>query len=333
MLLTDDYLTFLIIIASAMVLDSLIGDPRILPHPVRLMGEAIEVFESVVRRIGGGKQFERSAGIVLVVVIAGLTFTLSFAVQSGVFRCPSGPVRFVGVLFLVYLAASTLALKELLKAGLSVITAVKADDMALARHRLSFIVGRDVRRLGRDGILRATIETLSENLSDGVVAPLFYLTLGGIPCALAYKAVNTLDSMVGHRNERYIHLGWASARLDDAANYLPARISALLIAIAAAIVLQSPARARAALATVRRDGRKHTSPNSGYPEASIAGALRVRLGGLLTYGGITVQKPYIGVPGGADYLTASLRTVSVIRVASYIGFLCAIAAISLRVVL
>jgi len=333
MLLTTDYQTFLIIVVSAMVLDSLVGDPRTLPHPVRLMGWAIEAFEGITRRIGSGRYFERSAGIVLVVVIVGLTFALSFAVQSGVLRCPSGPVRFVGVLFLVYLAASTLALKELLKAGLSVIVAVKTDDMPLARHRLSFIVGRDVRRLGRDGILRATIETLSENLSDGVIAPLFYLTLGGVPCALAYKAVNTLDSMVGHRNERYIHLGWASARFDDAANYLPARISALLIAFAAALVLHSPARARAALATVRRDGRKHSSPNSGYPEASIAGALRVRLGGLVTYGGITVQKPYIGIPGGADCLTASFRTVSVIRVASYIGFLCAIAAISLGVVL
>jgi len=333
MLLTNDYLTFLIIVVSAMILDSLIGDPRILPHPVRLMGWAIEAFEHIARKGGSGRNFERSAGIVLVFVIAGITFTLSFAVQTGVLRSPPGPVRSAGILFLVYLAASTLALKELLKAGLSVIAAVRAEDLALARHRLSFIVGRDVRRLGKDGILRATIETLSENLSDGVIAPLFYLTLGGIPCALAYKAVNTLDSMVGHRNERYIHLGWASARLDDAANYLPARISALLIAFAAAIVLQSPARARAAISTVRRDGRKHTRPNSGYPEASIAGALRVRLGGLLTYGGITVQKPYIGVPGGADYLTASLRTVSVVRVASYIGFLCAIAAISLGVVL
>lgn len=333
MLLTTDYTTFLIIIVSAMVLDSLIGDPRVLPHPVRLMGWAIETFEGIARRIGRGRRFEHTAGIVLVVVIAGLTFALSFAVQAGVLRYSSGPIRIAGVLFLVYLAASTLALKELLKAGLSVITAVKADDMALARHRLSFIVGRDVRRLGRDGILRATIETLSENLSDGVIAPLFYLTLGGIPCALTYKAVNTLDSMVGHRNDRYIDLGWASARLDDAANYLPARISALLIAVAAAMLLCSPARARAALVTVHRDGRKHTSPNSGYPEASIAGALNVRLGGLVTYGGITVQKPYIGIPGGADYLTASLRTVSVIRAASYIGFLCAIATISLGVVL
>jgi adenosylcobinamide-phosphate synthase len=333
MLLTTDHLAFLIIIVSAMILDSLIGDPRPLPHPVRLMGGAIEAFERITRRIGSGRHFERCAGIVLVVVVVGLTFALSFAVQAGVLQCPSGPIRFAGILFLVYLAASTLALKELLKAGLSVITAVKADDMALARHRLSFIVGRDIRRLGRDGILRATIETLSENLSDGVIAPLFYLTLGGIPCALAYKAVNTLDSMVGHRNERYIYLGWASARLDDAANYLPARISALLIALAAAILLRSPARARTALITVRRDGRKHSSPNSGYPEASIAGALGVKLGGLLTYGGITVQKPYIGIPGGADYLTASLRTVSVIRAASYIGFLCAIAAISLGVLL
>ena len=333
MLLTTDYQTFLIIIVSAMALDGLIGDPRILPHPVRLMGWAVETFEATVPRIGRGRHLERFAGILLVVLIVGLTFALSFVVQAGILQYTSGPVRLVGVLFLIYLAASTLALKELLKAGLSVIAAVKNEDMALARHRLSFIVGRDVRRLGRDGILRATIETLSENLSDGVIAPLFYLTLGGIPCALAYKAVNTLDSMVGHRNERYIHLGWASARLDDAANYLPARISALLIAIAAALVLHSPARARAALATVRRDGRKHSSPNSGYPEASIAGALRVRLGGLLTYGVITVQKPYIGVPGGADYLTASVRTVSIIRVASYIGFLCAIAAISLGVVL
>lgn len=319
------------IVILAIILDSVIGDPRLLPHPVRIFGGAIEAFENLTRRVGRGKHFERCAGVILVIVMVGLTFALSFTIQCGVLQHSSGPVRLVGIAFLVYLAASTLALKELLKAGSSVIAAVSADDIVLARQRLSLIVGRDVNRLDRDGILRATIETLSENLSDGVIAPLAYLVAGGIPCALAYKTVNTLDSMVGHRNERYLYLGWASARLDDIANYIPARVSALLIALAAAFILRSPGKVRAALATVRRDGCNHSSPNSGYPEAAMAGALGVRLGGLLTYGGITVQKPYIGTLSRTDYFRASLETVDIVRTASLIGFFCAIIIIFLGV--
>jgi len=331
--LTTDHETFLAIVILAMILDTIMGDPSFLPHPVRMIGTAIGVFENIVRKIGRGKHFERLAGVMLTLAIVGMTFFLSWALQYMILQRSSGPARVLGIALLVYLAASTIALKELIKAGSGVIAAVGADDMPLARQRLGMIVGRDVDSLDRDGILRATIETLSENLSDGVIAPLLYLTLGGIPCALAYKAVNTLDSIVGYRNERYLHLGWASARLDDIVNYVPARISAVLIALAAAIVLRSPERALAALTTMRSDGRNHSSPNSGYPEAAAAGALGVRLGGPSIYGGITVPKPYIGTRSRTDYLKASMETVGIIRIASLTGFFCAIAAISVGVVL
>lgn len=331
--MTTDHETFLAIVMLAMLLDTIMGDPPFLPHPVRIIGAAIGVFENIAGKIGRGKHFERFAGVVLTFAIVGMTFFLSWAVQYMILQRSSGPARLLGIAFLVYLAASTLALKELIKAGSGVIGAVRADDMALARQRLRMIVGRDVDSLDRDGILRATIETLSENLSDGVIAPLLYLTVGGIPCALAYKAVNTLDSTVGYRNERYLHLGWASARLDDIVNYVPARISALLIAFAAAIVLRSPEKALAALTTMRSDGCNHSSPNSGYPEAAVAGALGVRLGGPSTYGGIMIHKPHIGTSGRTDYLTASMETVGIIRIASFTGFFCAVIAISLGVVL
>ena len=162
------------------------------------------------------------------------------------------------------------------------------------------IVGRDTQHLSEEGVLRATVETVAENLSDGIIAPLFYLAVGGLPFAMTYKAVNTLDSMVGYKNDRYLLFGRASARLDDIANFIPARITGLLVVIAVFLLTLAgkagrPAiNARRALTVMLRDGRKHSSPNSGFPEAAVAGGLGVILGGPSTYGGIVIEKPYIG---------------------------------------
>ncbi len=175
-------------------------------------------------------------------------------------------------------------------------------------------------------MLRATIETVAENLSDGFVAPLFYLVLGGLPMAMMYKAINTLDSMVGYKNPRYIRFGWAAARLDDIANYIPARITGLSITAGAlfyflfrpsdARFTRALAAARDAFAVMFRDGRKHTSPNSGVSEAAMAGALGVRLGGPATYGGSIVVKPYIGDGGCRDHRAAADAAVAIAAAAS-----------------
>jgi len=320
MALTTDREMFLVIIVLAILLDTVMGDPRSLPHPVRIIGRCIVIFERLARRLGKGKDYELFAGTVLVVVIAGAVFFSSYALQELILSKLSGIVRLSGIAVLLYLGSSTLALKELIREGSGVVDAVSTNDIGLARQRISMIVGRDVDHLDMDGIMRATIETLSENLSDGVIAPLFYLTMGGVPCALAYKAVNTLDSMVGYKNERYRYFGRASARLDDIVNYIPARISGLLIALSSAILFRSATTARLALETMRIDGRKHSSPNSGYPEAATAGALGVKLGGPCKYRGLAIQKPFIGSGDSQDYLKASRETLRAVRMASYIGF-------------
>lgn len=323
MALTTDREIFLFIMIMAILLDIVMGDPRRFPHPVRIIGWGINIFERFARRIGKGNIYERCAGAVLAIVIAGTTFFLSLYLQNLVLNGSSGPARVAGIAFLVYLGSTTLASKELIRAGSGVIEAVSANDIVLARRRVSMIVGRDVDHLDMDGIMRATIETLSENLSDGVIAPLFYLAAGGIPCALTYKAINTLDSMVGYRNGRYRYFGWASARLDDIVNYIPARISGLLIAFASFILSGSASKARGAIKTMLIDGGKHSSPNSGYPEAAAAGALGVKLGGPYKHNGIQLNKPFIGTGGSSDYIKASYETLRTIRAASFMGFLLA----------
>jgi adenosylcobinamide-phosphate synthase len=168
---------------------------------------------------------------------------------------------------------------------------LREGDVTGAKGQVATIVGRDTAPLSRAGVARACVETVAENLVDGVVSPLFYAALGGAPLALAFKMVNTLDSMVGYKNERYQSFGRAAARIDDAANYLPARLAMPLIALAAALLA---GRGRPALGRALREGRRHTSPNAGISEAAFAGALGVRLGGPNYYGGVLVEKPFIG---------------------------------------
>jgi adenosylcobinamide-phosphate synthase len=225
---------------------------------------------------------------------------------------------------LIYLIGTTIALRELASSAGKVIAAVKAGVLDDAKTRLGMIVGRDTADLTDEDVLRATIETLAENLSDGVIAPVFYLAIGGLPLAIAYKAINTLDSMVGYKNKKYINFGWASARMDDIANYIPARITGMLIVLAVFLTAvfrkgESPLSAAGrSFMIMRRDGRNHTSPNSGIPEAAMAGGLDIRMGGPSTYGGILVEKPYIGEAGDADYLSASEHAIRIVQAASVI---------------
>lgn len=322
MLIESFYLPVLLV--GAYCLDHIIGDPHFFPHPVKIIGLAISRLESLFRKTGKGKVRETISGVLLSGIIV-VSVLIIAGVIDWYFRIyATNVLRVIGFFIMLYLTNTTIATTELIKSGLSVIAAIKDHNLDLARNRLSMIVGRDVNNLNETEILKAVIETLSENVSDGVIAPLFFFSLGGMPLAFLYKAVNTLDSMVGYKNDKYHYLGWASARIDDIFNYIPARISSILIAIAAATLDFSPETAFISLRTVFREGRNHASPNSGYPEAAIAGALGVQLGGPATYGGLYVDKPYIGEKKTDDYLGASIKALGIIRLASFYGLVLSI---------
>lgn len=317
-----------LVLILAFLLDLAIGDPQWLPHPVRIMGSAIEKIEKVLRIEDRRKKKEiRLKGVFLVLIIVGLTSGLTWLIVYALIKIRniSSLMSYFSGVLLLYLTSTTIAFRELIDSARDVIKALKEGDIKLARKNLSMIVGRDTENLSEKGVLKATIETLSENLSDGIIAPLFYLSIGGVPLAMAYKAINTLDSMVGYKNARYIDFGWASARLDDIANYIPARISGVLIvtSIFFITIFKCPSHAlhitHHALRIMINDGRKHLSPNSGIPEAAMAGALGVRLGGPSRYNGVEVQKPYIGEEKTEDYLTASERAIMIIKSASIIA--------------
>jgi adenosylcobinamide-phosphate synthase len=276
----------MMIVLAAVALDLVLGDPRRLPHPVVAIGRMITFLERVLRRVFGNL---RVAGVVLLVVTVGVSYgAAALLIYGAGLISPAA-----GIAAGVYLAWVSLAARSLHLESAKVAKALARGDLPGARLALSYIVGRETADLDEQEIVRGAVETVAENTGDGVIAPLFYLMLGGPALAIAYKAVNTLDSMVGYKNDRYLEFGWASARFDDVANYLPARLTALLMILAAPICALSGS---GAWRIVRRDGRNHSSPNSGYPEAAAAGALGVRLGGANRYFGKVVEKPTIGDP-------------------------------------
>jgi adenosylcobinamide-phosphate synthase len=275
------------VLFCACALDLLIGDPRRLPHPVRLIGSAISAGEPLARRFGRSPSREFIAG-------AGLSASLvvvSYLSARASIRLARKVHSVFGLIAEVTMACTALAVRSLDSEARSVVVALEAGELTLARHRLSRIVGRDTEYLDQSEIARAVIETLAESTCDGVIAPLFYLAIGGVPLAFAYKTVNTLDSMIGHKEPPYAYFGRFAARADDAANFLPARITALAIGLAASIL---GADVQAAWRVWRRDGRKHPSPNAGQSEAAMAGALHVRLGGMNFYDGEPHNKPHLG---------------------------------------
>jgi adenosylcobinamide-phosphate synthase len=215
------------------------------------------------------------------------------------------------------LAFTTLAGRDLWDHVQAVQNELKDGHLMNARRALSMIVGRDTEKLAEPEIVRATVETIAESTSDGIIAPLVYLTLGGAPLALAYKAVNTLDSMIGHRDARYADLGWASARLDDVANWIPARLTAGIIALASGLMTVRWHAVMQSIRMWRRDGHRHPSPNSGRPEAAMAGALGIQLGGVNYYAGSPQSRPFLG-----DHTRALARfdiaTASRILLLSYV---------------
>ena len=273
-------------IVIALLLDFVLGDPRGLPHPVRLIGRLIETLEAPVRRAIPDPRLAGSlaalAVILTAVLAAGLTVTFAEELHP-----------FLGDAVSILILYTTFAARDLADHSTEVYRSLEAGNLAEARRRVSRIVGRDTERLTEPGVVRAAVESVAENSVDGVIAPLFYAVLGGPVAAMAYKAASTLDSMIGYRNERYADFGSTAARIDDGANWLPARLAAPIIAAAAALTGQ---RAAQAWRIARRDGQNHVSPNAGIAEAAFAGALGVRLGGVMERRGHLVNLPEIGDP-------------------------------------
>lgn len=277
-----------ILIPATWLLDQLAGDPEWFPHPVRLLGFVISRGESLMRRPGQSTSSQFLSGASLSAGVVVLTY---YATKRILGIAKNGSPALSDALELL-LAWTSLAARNLEQEAASVVHALEGANLPFARLRLARIVGRDTDTLETDEICRGLIETLAESASDGIVAPLFHMALGGVPLAMAYKAVNTLDSMIGHTGERYFYFGKAAARMDDLANYLPARLTALGFVLAAS--LYEEAHPQDAWNTWRRDGARHKSPNAGQPESAIAGALHVRLGGDNTYGGELVRAQPIG---------------------------------------
>ena len=276
--------------ALAFLLDQVFGDPRWLPHPVVLFGHLIAFLERHLNNAKKSATVRLARGGLLVLVLLAAVYagtTLVLFVFSFFHPLLAG---FMTVLLL----STTLAARSLADAAQAVSRPLLADNLDAARQAVSWIVGRDTAELDKTAVARATVETVAENTVDGVTAPLFYALLGGLPLAFLYKAVNTMDSMLGYKNERYLYFGRLAARLDDLANWLPARLTVPVMLLAAVLLRLDAASAWVA---VRQDGTKHQSPNSGLPEALMAGALGVRLGGESRYGGRVSHRPLLWAAG------------------------------------
>lgn len=270
------------------ILDMLIGDPQWLYHPIRLIGKLISASEKGLRMcFSKTPEGERSAGVLMVLLVCTATFLTAAIVSAAAYAVNSYLyIAVEGIMCYFLLAARSLKTESM-----KVYKAFEENDIEGARYEVSMIVGRDTSVLDEKGIIKAAVETVAENTSDGVVAPLIFTAIGGAPLGFLYKAINTMDSMVGYKNDKYINFGRASARLDDFVNFLPSRISALLM-IAAAFVLRMNYKNAAKI--FRRDRLKHASPNSAQTEAVCAGALDVRLAGDAVYFGKVYKKDFIG---------------------------------------
>ena len=273
---------------AGFILDQLLGDPQIPFHPVRLIGNLIQRLERFFYRWPREEKRRLFLGGVLLAVTVCMVTALFVLGVLWVSRRISPILHFfMSVLFCYFFYA----VKDLKTESMRVYDVLKGGSLKEARTAVSMIVGRDTQRLSEAGVVRAAVETVAENTSDGIIAPLFYAALGGPVLAWVYKAVNTMDSMVGYKNETYLYFGRAAARLDDLVNYIPSRLSAVLMILASFFCRLD---GKQAVKIYRRDRRKHASPNSGYPEAALAAILDCRFGGTHDYFGEPVVKPYIG---------------------------------------
>ncbi|MBK1624888.1 adenosylcobinamide-phosphate synthase CbiB [Afifella marina] len=292
----------LVVLALGLLIDRLVGDPdelwKKIGHPVAWIGRLIEGLDQGLNDERKTGEERRKRGMLAVAVLIGLAVFAGVVLQRIATALP------LSLIVEALIVSVFLAQKSLLEHVQAVGDAMAEGGIGPARKALSWIVGRDVTQLDEAGVNRAALESLAENFSDGLVAPAFWYLIGGLPGLLAYKALNTADSMIGHKNERYQDFGYAAARLDDLANYVPARLSALLIAAAAAFAEASP---RQALKAARRDAPLHRSPNAGWPEAALAGALGLAFGGPRRYGNEAVEGAWLNAEGRSEATLKDLR--------------------------
>ncbi|WP_304340896.1 adenosylcobinamide-phosphate synthase CbiB [Metaclostridioides mangenotii] len=268
------------------IVDLIVGDPYSFPHPVKYIGKLIKVLENFVRRLFKTDEDLKIGGFILCIATVLTTYIVTYLIVR--------LFKFNSVLYILIngiIIYTTFATKCLKDEAVKVYDVLKTGDIEKSRIQLSYIVGRDTTNLSEKEIIRATVETVAENTVDGIMSPMFYAFIGGAPLAMAYKAVNTLDSTVGYKNEKYINLGFASAKLDDIANYIPARLSVLFIPIASFILGYN---LKDSFKIGIRDRKNHKSPNCAFSEGAVAGALGVQLGGTNVYFGKEVYKPTIG---------------------------------------
>ena len=304
---------------AALLIDALIGDPRSRFHPVVLIGKLIFVLEYFLRRDSDSPTVKIFKGGVLVFVVVTVSYGAGLAVS--VLAKMTG--SFTAEIFIEALALSfMISPRSLAEAGREIYALLEAENLQQARYKVGWIVGRDTVNLNEAEIVRATVETVSENTVDGIISPLFFFAVGGLPLAVAYRAVNTMDSMLGYKNERYLYFGRVAARLDDVANFIPARITAALF-IAAALVLNLDFKN--AFAMMRRDASKHPSPNGGYAEATVAGALNIRLGGINSYFGVPSFRAYMGDPNESLQAPHILLAIRLMYTATIIFLMLAVA--------
>lgn len=300
----------LVITLVALVADAVIGDPdwlwRRLAHPVAIIGRAIAWLDQVLNRETWSPRRRKAAGVAAIVLLVTASLLLGYIIQLMMPRGIAGNVA------LGLLAATLIAQKSLYQHVARVHAVFATGGLQAAREAVSLIVGRDPNSLDESGVSRAAIESCAENFSDGVVAPVFWLALLGLPGLIAYKAINTADSMIGHRGEKYRDFGWAAARLDDLVNLAPARLAGLLLSLAAPVARGSMV---SALKTMGRDALHHRSPNAGWPESAMAGALGVKLAGPRRYAEGLVDDPYLNADGRAATPTDIRRALRMLAMA------------------
>ena len=299
-------LIFFIKIWIAYVLDLIFGDPQNVVHPVQVIGKIISAGEKVLLR----KKYKFLAGAVLNIFTVSITYTLMYLISKSV------KISVFFMIIEIYLMYTIFSINSLAREGNRVYRILKEGDIEKARKDLSYLVSRDTEMMDEKMIIRSTMETISENTVDGIVAPMFYMFLGGMPLAMAYKAINTLDSMVGYKNEKYMEFGKFSAKVDDVANFIPARITGILIVLASMILGYDY---KNSLKIFLRDRKNHSSPNSAHSEASVAGALGVQFGGKVSYFGKEIDKPTIGDKTKEFELEDIRKNIRIMYVTSFLS--------------
>lgn len=298
----------------AYIIDLIIGDPELYPHPVRLIGKMIEYLDTKLRNIAKSDKAEKTAGFFLCGITVLTTFLTAYLLLY-LSNLISTYLKYIINVILIY---TCLATKDLAKSANKVYEHLLDGNLIEARKKLSYIVSRDTEKLNVKEISRGVIETVAENISDGIIAPLFYAFIGGAPLALAYKAASTLDSMVGYKNEKYINIGFASAKLDDILNFIPARITGLLVVMASFFAGYDY---KNGLKILRRDRLKHESPNSAHGEAAMAGVLNIKLGGLNYYFGKPEIKPQLGDGENEIEVEHIKDSIKLLYVTSFLGLI------------